>query len=135
MNLPVEVVVALIGVFGVLAPIGLKTMFDISKTSKAQRELLELTKKKAIHDQKLEAFQQKREIARDERRIAYDKYDEISKELILSMARSMISGNDVKKLQASVDELEHSKSLYKTAREEYRRVIDDIAQKTLQKDL
>ena len=125
--MPTDVTVAIIGALAILIPVGLKTMMTMSRSWKAQEELLQLTKQKTIRDRKVDEQKRKRHYAEEKRQRAFDQYDESSKELILSMARSMISGNDVKKLQSSMDSMERHKKEFRVAREEYRRVTSEIA--------
>ena len=125
--MPTDVTVAIIGALAILIPVGLKTMMTMSRSWKAQEELLQLTKQKTIRDRKVDEQKLKMHYAEEKRQRAFDQYDESSKELILSMARSMISGNDVKKLQSSMDDMERNKKEFRVAREEYRRVTSEIA--------
>jgi hypothetical protein len=128
---PTDVTVAIIGALVVLVPVGLRTMVSMTRSVKSQKELLELTKKKLHEDAERDEQKRRRYVAEDKRQIAFDKYDECTKELTLAMARSMLTGNDVNKLQSTVTSMEQAKMVFKGAREEYRQVIDEIANQAI----
>jgi hypothetical protein len=130
-TLDAEIIVALIALVGVLAPVIVKLGFMLSRGSRTSEELLRITREKAVQDSLADGYRHQREDAHDKRQAAYDVYDERSKELMMAMARSMISGNDAKKLQEKVNSVEKAAEDYRVARRAYHATVSLIANRRI----
>jgi hypothetical protein len=126
MDIPTEIVVAVIGLAGLLGVPLLKIMRDQSRS-------LEIQRTDAERSARIGELRIQREIAMDARAQAYDEYDKASKELTLAHANSYLVGNDKAKLGAVIKDAEAAKKRFSEANKEYYSSISTITDQMMGK--